>query len=60
MDPGLALLLAVPGAVDGPCYQHPTRLPDLCPAFPALPSAPQQLGNFVLECLAKVRGKCVA
>lgn len=40
MNPGLGLLLAVPGAVDGPCYPHPAGLPELCAASAALPLAP--------------------
>lgn len=69
MDPGLGLLLAVPGTVDGPHYQHPVGLPELCAASTVLPSAPglSALGKFCAKvlglaplCFAKVRWECVA
>lgn len=39
MDPGLGSLLAVPGAIDGPCYQQPVGPSDLYTASAASPLA---------------------
>lgn len=69
MDPGLGLLLAVPGDVDGLRSQHPAGLPDLDAASAVLPSAPGlfALGKFCAKvlglaplCFAKVRRECIA